>query len=353
MEEKLRAINELLRKTGVRLSIEQRGDSLSLRGMFPNPEGLGRKRMRFPLGLKANQYNLGKARDEAIRVWGLLESGRFQWKDFMDGEEYAAAVIARFEKSIVDGGCSVQNLEEIRSKALKFIPNEILTTDLLVDTLEKTPPNTRSRRRKAQIFFRLAEFAGLPGAGVLLDMKGNYSAPGPRSIPSDDEIETALDGMKSPIWRALAWRLAIWGLRAHEAYMSSFGTESPFEVEVLDGKTGPRGPVLPLHLRWAEEKPWHDPVPNLNKRPHEPNGVFGERICRGFRRAGLPFTPHCLRHAWAIRASTTYRLPLPVSARMMGHSVDVHTKQYHRWLSADETRRVWEVAQQGVTAGER
>ena len=51
-----------------------------------------------------------------------------------------------------------------------------------------------------------------------------------------------------------------------------------------------------------------------------------------FRRYEVGFSPYDLRHAWAVR---TIHLGLPdtVAARMMGHSVAIHTRTYHHWIT--------------------
>jgi integrase len=51
-----------------------------------------------------------------------------------------------------------------------------------------------------------------------------------------------------------------------------------------------------------------------------------------FRRYEVPFSPYDLRHAWAVR-TILMGLPDTVSARMMGHSVAIHNRTYHRWIT--------------------
>jgi integrase len=58
----------------------------------------------------------------------------------------------------------------------------------------------------------------------------------------------------------------------------------------------------------------------------------GRRVAEQFRRYGLPFTPYDLRHAWALR-TIHMGLPDTVAARMMGHSVAIHTRTYHHWIT--------------------
>ena len=46
----------------------------------------------------------------------------------------------------------------------------------------------------------------------------------------------------------------------------------------------------------------------------------------------LQIKPYDLRHAWAVR-TIFYDLPDTVAARMMGHSVSLHTQTYHHWIT--------------------
>ena len=66
---------------------------------------------------------------------------------------------------------------------------------------------------------------------------------------------------------------------------------------------------------------------------------IGRRVSEQFRRYKISFTPYDLRHAWAVR-TILIGLPNTVAAKMMGHSVSIHTKTYHHWI----TRRDQQIA---------
>ena len=59
---------------------------------------------------------------------------------------------------------------------------------------------------------------------------------------------------------------------------------------------------------------------------------IGKRITDQFKRYSLNIKPYDLRHAWAVR-TIFYDLPDTVAARMMGHSVSLHTQTYHHWIT--------------------
>jgi integrase len=69
----------------------------------------------------------------------------------------------------------------------------------------------------------------------------------------------------------------------------------------------------------------------------------GRRVAEQFRRYGLPITPYDLRHAWAVR-TIHVGLPDTVAARMMGHSVAIHTRTYHHWITRRDQQQAVDAA---------
>jgi integrase len=69
----------------------------------------------------------------------------------------------------------------------------------------------------------------------------------------------------------------------------------------------------------------------------------GRRVAEQFRRYDLPITPYDLRHAWAVR-TIHIGLPDTVSARMMGHSVAIHTRTYHHWITRRDQQQAVDAA---------
>ena len=59
---------------------------------------------------------------------------------------------------------------------------------------------------------------------------------------------------------------------------------------------------------------------------------IGKKITDQFKRYKLSIKPYDLRHGWAVR-TIFYDLPDTVAARMMGHSVSLHTQTYHHWIT--------------------
>ena len=56
----------------------------------------------------------------------------------------------------------------------------------------------------------------------------------------------------------------------------------------------------------------------------------------------MPFVPYDLRHTWAVR-TLLFGWPVELSARQMGHSVDVHTGTYQRWIDREKIQAVYDL----------
>ncbi|MCC5622699.1 hypothetical protein [Nostoc sp. CHAB 5715] len=56
-------------------------------------------------------------------------------------------------------------------------------------------------------------------------------------------------------------------------------------------------------------------------------------MSRTFDRRNAPFNPYDLRHAYAIRGSVRYKVPVATMAGWMGHSPTVHWNTYNKWIS--------------------
>ena len=65
---------------------------------------------------------------------------------------------------------------------------------------------------------------------------------------------------------------------------------------------------------------------------------IGKRVTEQFKRYQLKIKPYDLRHAYAVR-TILYDLPDTVAARMMGHSVNLHTQTYHHWITKRDQQK--------------
>jgi integrase len=211
--------------------------------------------------------------------------------------------------------------------------NEPLSETNVLAVLYTSGENSRSREQHVQKLQALCQFAGLD-----LDLKeylGEYE-PEPREIPSDKLIEEWHDRIPNPRWRWAYGVMATFGIRPHELFFSELIDE--FTLQVHKGKTGPRVSHA-IRPEWVHQ--WDLMNKQCPKIQRDSFKKYGQAVSLQMGRYNLPFVPYDLRHAWAIRASVVIGLPNSVAADLMGHSVSVHTKTYHRWLSADTNRKVY------------
>ncbi|MDB9529178.1 hypothetical protein PN498_24515 [Oscillatoria sp. CS-180] len=184
----------------------------------------------------------------------------------------------------------------------------------------------------------MAKFTGLEWDGSQL--RGNYSPSKvePRDLPNDEGIIVYRETIANPAWRWVYSMMATYGLRNHEVFHLDLA-DFPI-VKVLEStKTGARE-VWPCYPEWAEEWELHLcqlPPVKLDRS----NSKIGHSVTQ-YLSPKLPFLPYDLRHAWAIR-TLLFGWPVELSARQMGHSVDVHTRTYQRWIDREKIQAVYEL----------
>ncbi len=184
----------------------------------------------------------------------------------------------------------------------------------------------------------LAKFAGITPPGG--ELAGNYSpaTTEPRDIPDDALIAASRELITNPAWRWVYGVMACYGLRNHEAFRLDL-SQFPIAQVGDNSKTGKRE-IWPCYPEWATEWELNQvqlPELNLNRTNKELGGQVTKYLS-----PKLPFTPYDLRHAWAIR-TMEFGWPVELSARMMGHSVDVHTRTYQRWITGKRIQAVYEL----------
>jgi len=356
----LEAVNERLRGGRVGVSVEQKGNRLYLRATLPPKPGSKQTKAHqqyIALSIYANSAGLQKAEAEARRVGALLACKEFAWEPYLhrtsNSSDTCGYWIERYKKYYLETKLQVDDpkqgellwLRRCYYPALCRLPeNDELTASAIIAAAQYSKPNTRSRQIACQVLQRLAKFAG-----VEVDLKpyiGNYSSKKVvREIPTDEEILTNVDRFTLVSWRYLYGLMATYGLRDHEVFHTELEwRESPqggkfLVARVKDGKTGARE-VYPFYPEWVER--WKLDTMNLPRLTARINQDYGERIARAFKRVEMPFTPYDLRHAYAIRISVVFKLPVAVAAAYMGHSPTVHWQTYNRWISQEQHQRVYE-----------
>jgi integrase len=166
-------------------------------------------------------------------------------------------------------------------------------------------------------------------------------------LPSDEDIVAAWHQIPNLGWKFVYGVMATFGLRNHEVFFCNYmGLDrGDTMIEVLPTtKTG-------SHQVWAFYPEWIEQFDlRIVRLPDVETDLsrttlqrIGQRVTAQFRRYKIPFSPYDLRHAWAIR-TIHFGLPDTVAAKMMGHSVAVHTRTYHQWITQRDQQQAVEAA---------
>ena len=150
-----------------------------------------------------------------------------------------------------------------------------------------------------------------------------------RDIPEDDLIERHYFALRSPTWRWMFGMCATYGLRGHEIIGASIDGSGNCHI-TDDTKTGYHV-AWPCHERWLTEF-------DLRRvsRPSQSVEEVANRAASYYRRfTEIDFPLYALRHAYAIRLFKA-QVPADISARLMGHSPQVHRDTYMRWFNRAE-----------------
>jgi integrase len=338
--------NGRLKSARVGARIERKGNRLILRGTLPPKPDSNRSapyQQKIYLGIPANPDGVRRAEKEARKVGALLATKEFSWEAYQREtrveSQTACEVIERFKTHYLGKGGNETTWNGDYWKVLKKIPENV---KIDIQTLERlitaTAPNTKTRQRACMVATAIARFLSLDAD--FSAHRGNYK-PGTkelRDIPSDELIARSYSNISNPAWRWVYGMMATYGLRNHEVFHLDL-TDLPI-IRVLETtKTGSRE-VWPCYPEWVELfglKSSHLPDVDLERS----NEALGHSVTR-YLSPKLPFKPYDLRHAWAIRTSV-FGWPVELAARQMGHSVEMHTQTYHRWINREHQQKVYDL----------
>ncbi len=368
--------NDQLARAGVSLRLELRGQRLGLRGPLPCRRGSGRHRMqRISLGLHADGTGLERAKERLKEVLRQQRQGRFDWSqwgalapakpvqpsgDPLGLEGFEAAFFGDPRRRRNPAGCRTTWSSAYRPylRRLLAIATEQglpLELPLLERVLESYAPTSRSRQQCGTALAALARHKGLelPEDWTIRAAGYGLHAAQFRRLPGDQQILALVDQIPNPCWRLAYGLMATYGLRNHEIFfsdLSALASGGDRVIRVLPtSKTGEHQ-VWPFQPEWVEHfgleqlgslQPPLPPVATDLRRTTLQQ--VGRRVAEQFRRYELPITPYDLRHAWAVR-TIHIGLPDTVAARMMGHSVAIHTRTYHHWITRRDQQQAVDAA---------
>ena len=372
--QKLIDINKDLASKGINLRIEKRGKNLNIRGSLPdkNSPGLS-KFQRISLKLQNNIQGLEESKKAIELIDFQLKKGQFCWSHWIKEKAISSVKnnkinlgyeIESFKKyffSDTSKSKSPASMISTWQSAYKPYMNRLLEISdkhslelgesLLLKILLSYKENSRSRQQCGIALGALARYLNLVLPENWKQLQSGYGIHESnfRKLPTDKEIINGFKLIPNQKWRFVFGLMATYGLRNHEVFFCDLACLKKDGDKILRvfprTKTGEHQ-VWPFHPEWVslfdldKESDTSDLLPSIKTDLKDTTlQHIGRRVSEQFRRYKIPFTPYDLRHAWAVR-TILIGLPNTVSAKMMGHSVSIHTKTYHHWI----TRRDQQIA---------
>lgn len=361
IDTRIAQVNHRLKAARLGLHLERRGNKLNLRGTLPPRPGSHRLRphqQRISLDIPATSAGLKQAEQEAKVIAAQLIQHTFSWKDYLPisgggrlhqmelpekvmafKQQFLAQPQRRADATRSTWATAYEPYMR-RLEAIAQSCPHLSLAEAIYATVNATRPNSRSRQVCCTALGALADFLEVELPQDLKTLWGNYGASTAqmRCLPSDEDIVALYDSIPNPAWKFVYGIMATYGLRNHEVFFCDYSrliTAKPEAmIEVLETtKTGIHQ-VWPFPTHWVDRFNLHQvQLPKLNTDLSQTTlQRIGQLVSTQFRRYQLPFSPYDLRHAWAVR-TINLGLPDSVAARMMGHSVDIHTRTYHRWMT--------------------
>ncbi|NJK64838.1 MAG: hypothetical protein HC921_20970 [Synechococcaceae cyanobacterium SM2_3_1] len=356
-EQEIKQANERLKLSGCRLRIEQRRNSLVLRGILPPKPGSPHTKphqQRIPLGgIRLSVAGIKRATALAQKIDAEVTLGSFDWKSYVgevEAGEKIGPLLKRFENHYFSSRERNEQTQTTWDSCYwevykRLDPAGKLTEHTAKECLFRTKPDSRNRVRYYTALTKLMKYAKTPyDIDSWKELRGNYgkSDPAPRDLLSDEEI-IKIWGDIDDVFTAYCWGfLATYGLRTHELWHLNTNPLLEGENYVLVGKqTKSKKPrkAYPLPQEWIElfelRIEW-----GLKAPAGLQNRLLGARISKRFAWRDLP-TPYTLRHCYRVRGLRA-RLDPVVSSRSMGHSVEVGQGHYTRWVQDQDIARAFQ-----------
>jgi len=374
IDSRITQTNQRLKAARLGLKIERRGQRLGLRGTLPPRPGshhLNPHQQRIPLELPATPTGLKQAEQTAKVIAAQLIQNTFEWRDYLPvvggGRLHQMDVsqkLVAFQEHFLSDAESTHELASAKTtwqkayapylRKLEAIAQErpnLQLGEAIVLTVKQTRPHSRSRQVCCTALKALADFLEITLPDDFKTYWGRYGTSHTqlRLLPSDADILAVYERIPNPAWRFVYGMMATYGLRNHEVFFCDYaplerGDRPPIIDILTTTKTGEHQ-VWPFPPDWVEQFNLGEVcLPSLTTDLTQTTlQRIGQQVSQQFRRYELPFSPYDLRHAWAVR---TIHLGIPdtVAARMMGHSVAVHNRTYHRWITRRDQQQAVETA---------
>lgn len=334
------------------MGIETRGVGrwVYLRATLPPKPGSARLRpyqQRIALQVQDLPQNKQRIRAAAKRLAYELSAGSFDWaawgfvEDRPDKAETLRELVDGFEQHLrATRDLKATSFDSnYRETLLRCLPNDrVPTCEDMRAALLKYERNSSTRRILHLACRLLAGYMEMPCD--LADLSGSYSARmvEPIELPEDSYIVDFIDSIARPDLRYCCGLMAAYGLRPHETWQAQVDADS-LRLRVVEGKTGQRI-VAPLPRAWAERWNLHEQVlPNWTiKKPKDMQARLYEALVV---RLGFNHRLYVLRHCFARRMFEA-GVPVPIAAKLMGHSEPIHSRTYQRWVESETVLAAFE-----------
>jgi hypothetical protein len=382
IDARIEQVNQRLKAARFGLQIERRGEKLNLRGTLPPRPGslkLKSYQQRLSLGLPATPAGLKQAEQEVKVIAAQLIQKTFDWRQYTNGPGWGrldqmglAQQIEAFEQHFTTGLSRSSHSASVKTtwesayapylRKLEAIAQDnpnLSLIEAIYATVCSTEVNSRSRQVCCTALNAFAGFLNLELPEELKKFWGDYGTSRTqfRELPSDELIVATWEKIPNPAWRFVYGIMATYGLRNHEVFFCDYSALKQGDRESVNPsvreatirvlpstKTGEHE-VWPFYPEWVDQFNLCEinlPQIQIDLRNTTLQRI-GQRVTAQFRRYGLPFSPYDLRHAWAVR-TIHFGLPDTVAAKMMGHSVAVHTRTYHQWITRRDQQQAVEAA---------
>ncbi len=374
IDDRLLQLNQRLKAAQMGFQIERRGQKLSLRGLLPPRPGslrLKPSQQRLSLGLPATPAGLKQAEQTVKVLAAQLIQNTFDWRNYDSGMGWGrldqmglSQQMQAFAQDFLAEASRVQHPASAKAtwekayapyfrklEAIAQANPQLSLVEAIYATVRATEDNSRSRQVCCTALSALATFLHIELPTDLKAFWGSYGASQTqaRTLPSDELIAATWEQIPNVGWQFVYAVMATYGLRNHEVFFCDYSAllqgKPEAVIRVLNTtKTGTHD-VWPFYPDWVE----HFNLRSLQLPTIQTDLTqttlqrIGQRVTSQFRRYELPFSPYNLRHAWAVR-TIHFGLPDTVAARMMGHSVAVHTRTYHQWLTHRDQQQAVETA---------
>ena len=371
-------LNKELSIQQIKLRIEQRGEKLNIRGPFPSRSIKGvMKTQRLSLGIPATQGGLKEASKIVQLICLQIEREQFQWQHWTPQSDQKLLPKAKNDVQIsIEGFRDTFFKDPIRQRSLAgarstwrgayapYLKRLIKTSNLLnhpinysliEQTLNSYSENSRSRQQCSIALHALAKYLGIKLPDNWKTKAGGYGLHKAlfRELPTEETILDCFSKIPNKKWRLVYGLMATYGLRNHEVFfcdLSCFKENGDRVLRVLPHTKTGEHQVWPFPPNWvdlfglSDLSEGKDLLPKVNTDLNKTTlQQVGKRAAEQFKRYKLPIKPYDLRHAWAVR-TIHIGLPDTVAARMMGHSVAIHTKNYHHWITRRDQQKAVDTA---------